>query len=54
MWLFLQQWRCKTGDCIDLDNVCDGIYDCDDKDDEQDKMCNEKIDVRLSDGIPSR
>lgn len=33
------QFQCKSGQCIDFENKCDGIHHCDDKSDETKDAC---------------
>lgn len=33
------QFTCKSGDCIDLQYLCDGIYHCKDQSDENKDIC---------------
>ncbi|KAL3308510.1 hypothetical protein Ciccas_012958, partial [Cichlidogyrus casuarinus] len=36
-------WPCASGDmCLSIENLCDGIYHCQDASDEQHLMCNAK------------
>lgn len=45
-----EEWRCKSGECKNLNVLCDTVEDCDDGSDEESKQCDEEIDVRLVGG----
>ena len=44
------EWRCSSGECISLFNLCDGIPSCPDESDERPQICRSNVEVRLSEG----
>lgn len=38
-----EEYSCKSGECIDLSSICDGISDCNDKSDETLELCKSKV-----------
>ncbi|KAK6631387.1 hypothetical protein RUM44_005914 [Polyplax serrata] len=45
------QWQCRTSkECISIPYLCDDIPDCDDRSDEDSKLCRSPTQIRLSDG----
>ena len=45
-----EEWKCKSGECISLDFLCDTSSDCSDGSDESDEYCKKPIQVRLAGG----
>ncbi|CAH1715675.1 unnamed protein product [Aphis gossypii] len=37
------EYSCKSGECIDIISICDGISDCNDKSDETSELCKSKV-----------
>lgn len=38
-----KQFKCKNGQCIDLQKVCDLKVDCNDSSDERDEICKVRV-----------
>ena len=45
-----EEWRCKSGECKNLNVLCDTVEDCDDGSDESLEQCEEEVEVRLVEG----
>ena len=39
----LNVFKCNSGQCISIDDVCNGEYDCDDNSDEEYEFCYKSI-----------
>lgn len=38
-----EEYSCKSGQCIDITSICDGIPDCNDKSDETVELCKSRV-----------
>ena len=45
-----EEWKCKSGECISLEFLCDTTSDCSDGSDEAAAQCNKDVEVRLVGG----
>jgi len=45
-----EEWRCKSGECKNLNFLCDTVEDCVDGSDEDLEQCEEEVDIRLVGG----
>ena len=45
-----EEWKCQSGECINLEFLCDTTSDCSDGSDELAEYCQKHIEVRLVDG----
>ena len=45
-----EEWKCKSGECINLEFLCDTTNDCADGSDEASSYCNSDVEIRLADG----
>ena len=45
-----EEWRCGSGECRNLNRLCDTVEDCQDSSDEAPEVCNKELAVRLVGG----
>ena len=43
-------FQCRSGKCLNESLICDGKYDCKDKEDEENCKANPNIQIKLVDG----
>ncbi|XP_025198052.1 modular serine protease-like isoform X2 [Melanaphis sacchari] len=41
--IYKEEYSCKSGQCIDITSICDGVSDCNDKSDETLELCNSVV-----------
>ena len=40
------EWHCADRECVHVNNVCDGVKNCADGSDEDEKMCSQPLQVK--------
>ncbi len=48
------QYHCADGECIHVNNLCDGLHNCRDGSDEDASACSAPLQIRLADGEDPR